>query len=197
MARGTTIPITLPGEYLNDNYGYAPDFIFKYLKQIGFQKYELIDIVNWDETNKKIYDYHMNLLPESITDIPNNVYLGSLYLLYKEMPELLSYEKLCEIVVEKRGGFSINYTTVNKPNSEILQYKTEVDYWIQEVMEEPYEEIDFETRQAEYKIIRGRIEKYQQSTSNSTTEYITFLRPGSATMKMLKHVIDKLFPVEY
>jgi len=189
MAKNTKIPILLPKGYLNIKTDPGPDFVFNYLKEVGFYKYEFIDLVDWNDQNKKIFEYFVNQLVEIKTEIVENVYLGALYLVNKEIPELLSYEELCKIAVDKRGGFSTTYTKIKINNSEVMQYREQVRDWINVVLDEPYDEMDMEVRRSEYFHHMNRIKSYAKSASNTSSEYITFLRPGSDIMQLLNNKI--------
>ena len=197
MAKSTKIPIALPGEYMNIDNHYSLDFVFKYLKEIGFYKYEFTEIVDWNAENQKIFDYHVNQLSENTSDIPIEISLGALYIVNKELPELLSYEAFCKFVIEKRGGFSVNYKKIEKSNSEVMLYRDDVKAWIEEVLYEAYDGLDYEVRQSEYTMHVHKINQYAKSASNTSSEYITFLRPGSEIMQLLKtRVKNKVWPDE-
>jgi hypothetical protein len=189
MAKNTKIPVLLPKGYLNINTDPGPDFVFNYLKEIGFYKYEFIDLVDWNDQNKKIFEYFVNKLAEIKIEISENVYLGALFLVNKEIPELLTYEKLCKIAVDKRGGFSATYTKIKKTNSEVMQYREQVRNWIYVVLDEPYDEMDIEVRRSEYYHHIEKIDCYAKAASNTSSEYITFLRPGSEIMQLLNNKI--------
>ena len=197
MAKNTKIPILLPGEYMNiDNY-FSPDFAFKYLKEIGFNKFEFTELVNWNDDNQKIFEYHVNQLSETISEIPPDIFLGALYMVTKELPELLSYESFCKIAIDKRGGFSLKYKKIEQTNSEVMEYRNEVNDWIQEVLDEPYDDLDYEVRRSEYNLHVNKINQYAKSVSKTSSEYVTFLRPGSEIMKLLRtRVKSKLWPEE-
>ncbi len=189
MAKNTKIPVLLPKGYLTMSTYPGPDFVFNYLKEIGFYKYEFIDLVDWNDQNKKIFGYFVNKLAEIKIEISENVYLGALFLVNKEIPELLSYEKLCKIAVDKREGFSTTYTRIKKTNSEVMQYREQVRDWIYVVLDETYDEMDIEVRRSEYMYHMNKINSYAKSASNTSSEYITFLRPGSEIMQLFKKKI--------
>ena len=197
MAKNTKIPILLPGEYMNIDKYFSPDFVFKYLKEIGFNKFEFIELVNWNDDNQKIFEFQVNQLPKTNTDISLEILLGALYMVNKELPELLSYESFCKIAIEKRGGFSLNYKKIDRNNSKVMEYRNEVDDWIQEVLDESYDDLDYEVRQSEYNLHVNKINQYAKSASKTSSEYVTFLRPGSEIMKLLRtRVKSKLWPEE-
>ena len=197
MAKSTKIPILLPGEYMNIDKYFSPDFVYKYLQEIGFNKFEFIELVNWNDDNQKIFEYHVNQLSETISEIPPDILLGALYMVTKELPELLSYESFCKFAIDKRGGFSLRYKKIQKTNSEVMLYRDEVKAWIDEVLDESYDDIDYEVRQSEYKLHVYKINQYAKTASKTSSEYITFLRPGSEIMQLLNsRVKDKLFPEE-
>jgi hypothetical protein len=197
MAKSTKIPILLPGEYMNIDNHFSPDFVFKYLKEIGFYKFEFIELVNWNDDNQKIFEFQVNQLPDTISEIPPDIFLGALYMVTKELPELLTYESYCKIAIEKRGGFSINHKKIQRSNSEVMSYRDEVKNWIQEVLDEPYDDLDYEVRQSEYNMHVHKINQYAKSASKTSSEYITFLRPGSEIMQLLNtRVKDKVWPDE-
>ncbi len=197
MAKNTKIPILLPGEYMNIDKYFSPDFVFKYLREIGFNKFEFIELVNWNDDNQKIFEFQVNELPKTNTDISLEKSLGALYMVNKELPELLSYESFCKIAIEKRGGFSLNYKKIDRNNSEVMEYRNEVDDWIQEVLDESYDDLDYEVRQSEYNLHVNKINHYAKSASKTSSEYVTFLRPGSEIMKLLRtRVKSKLWPEE-
>ena len=197
MAKSTKIPILLPGEYMNIDKYFSPDFVFKYLQEIGFNKFEFIELVNWNDDNQKIFEYHVNQLSETISEIPQDILLGALYMVTKELPELLSYESFCKIAIDKRGGFSINHKKIQRSNSEVMSYRDEVKAWIEEVLDESYDDLDYEVRQSEYNLHVNKINQYAKSASKTSSEYITFLRPGSEIMQLLKtRVKNKVWPDE-
>ena len=148
-------------------------------------------------TNQKIFEYYVNHLTEEIIDIATDIYLGAFYMVTKELPELLCYDIFCKIAVEQRGGFSLNYKKIAPEVSEVMQYRDEVNNWIQAVLDESYDELDYEVRQSEYNNIIQNINRYAKSAAKTSSEYVTFLRPGSEIMQLLKsRVKDKLFPEE-
>ena len=197
MAKSTKIPILLPGEYMNIDKYFSPDFVFKYLQEIGFNKFEFIDLVDWNDDNQKIFEYHVNQLSETISEIPPEILLGALYIVTKELPELLSYESFCKIAIDKRGGFSLRYKKIERTNSEVMEYRNEIKDWIQEVLDESYDDLDYEVRQSEYNLHVNKINQYAKSASITSSEYITFLRPGSEIMQLLRtRVKNKVWPEE-
>ncbi len=195
MARSKRIMIHLPAAYQNVDGLNSVEFVFKYLADLGFSKYELIDLVMWNSETQKIYDYYMDLLPVDHKDISEENFLGALYLIYKETPDLLPYDHLCKIAIDKRNGFSIRYLREKEEKSAVLKYKDEVSDWIDMVLDELIHNIDYEVRQSEYNAIIHNIKQFYQSEPKNTTAYVTFLRPNSDIMNLLKgKVKTKIFP---
>jgi hypothetical protein len=65
------------------------------------------------------------------------------------------------------------------------------------VLDESYDDLDYEVRQSEYNLHVNKINQYAKSTSKTSSEYITFLRPGSDIMQLLKtRVKNKVWPEE-
>jgi hypothetical protein len=78
-----------------------------------------------------------------------------------------------------------------------MEYRNEVKDWIQEVLDEPYDDLDYEVRQSEYNLHVNKINQYAKSASKTSSEYITFLRPGSDIMILFRtRVKDKVWPDE-
>ena len=195
MARSKKIMIYLPAAYQYVDGIEAVKFVFKYLADLGFSKYELMDLVMWNSETKKIYEYYVDLLPEKHANISEEKYLGALYLIYKEAPDLLSYDHLCSIVVDKREGFSVKYIKEKEEKSAVIKYKEDVLQWIEMVLEEPAIELDYEVRQAEYENILQKIKEFYDAEPKNSTAYVSFLRPQSDIMNLLNGKVKaKIFP---
>ena len=122
--------------------------------------------------------------------------LGAYYLIHRVKLDVLSYEKLAEIILETRGGLSIYYFKPTVSRTEALDFRDNLKDWIITVLEEPEEDLDIEVRRAEYRQYVVALEKLSKKTDKHTTVYVSLTRPGSSIRNELSLVEKKLTQIQ-
>jgi hypothetical protein len=196
MSRSTRVKISIPDDFSRTSIEDQEKYLFKYLKGIGFSKQNFRHPIEIGEHDEALWEFYIDKLPEIQEDIPLDKLLGAYYLIHRVKLGVLSYEKLCEIIVEARGGLSIYYHKPQMPRSEALDFRDNLKDWIDLVLEEPEEELDIEVRRAEYRQYIVALDKLSKKVKKNETLYVTFTRPGSPIRNDLSLVEKKLTKIQ-
>jgi hypothetical protein len=171
VSRSTKIKISIPEDFTKVSIEDQEEYLFKYLKDIGFAKQNFRYPIEINE--------HDEALPEIQEEIELDKLLGAYYMIHRVKLGVLQYDQLCEIIVEARGGLSVYYFKQKLPRSEALAFRDNLKDWIEMVLEEPEEELDIEVRRAEYRQYVVALEKLSRQTNKQSTLYVTLTRPSS------------------
>lgn len=196
MARSTKIKISIPEDFTRTSIEDQEKYLFKYLKDIGFSKQNFKHPIEINEHDEALWEFYINQLPEIQEEISLDKLLGAYYLIHRVKFGVLSYEKLCEIIVEARGGLSVYYYKPQMPRSEALDFRDNLKDWIDMVLKEPEEELDIEVRRAEYRLYVVALDKLSKKIKKNETLYVTFTRPGSSIRNDLSLVERKLTKIQ-
>jgi hypothetical protein len=196
VSRSTKIKVSIPDDFAKISLENQTDFLFKYLKDIGFSKQNFREPIEIDEHDEALWEYYIEQLPEVQEDIEIDKLAGAYYLIHRVKREVIGYARLCEILVNLRGGFSVYRYKRSAPRSEVLDFRDNLKDWIEAVLDEPEEEIDIEVRRSEYRRYSLALDKLAKQVEKRTTPYVTMTRPGSPIRNELSLVEKKLTKVQ-
>ncbi len=196
MSRSTKIKISIPEDFSRISIEDQEKYLFKYLKDIGFSKQNFRHPIEINEHDEALWEFQINQLPEIQEDIELDKLLGAYYLIHRVKFGVLNYEKLCEIIVEARGGFSIYYYKPQMPRSEALNFKDNLRDWIDIILEESAEDLDIEVRRSEYRQYVVALDKLSKKVNKNSTIYVSLTRPGSHVRNDLSLVEKKLTAIQ-
>ncbi len=196
MSRSTRTKVSIPEDFTKTSIEDQEEYLFKYLKDIGFSKQNFSHPIEIGEHDLALWEFYIDQLPEIQEDIELDKLLGAYYLIHRIKLGVLSYEKLCEIIVEARGGLSIYYYKPQMPRSEALDFRDNLRDWIDLILEESEEDLDIEVRRAEYRQYVVALDKLSKRVNKHTTIYVSLTRPGSAIRNDLSLAERKLTAIQ-
>jgi hypothetical protein len=196
VSRSTKIKISIPENFTKTSMEDQEEYLFKYLKNIGFSKQNFRYPIEINEHDEALWEFQIDQLPEIQEEIELDKLLGAYYLIHRVKLGVLSYGKLCEIILEARGGLSVYYFKQTIPRSEALDFRDNLKDWIDMVLEEPKEDLDIEVRRAEYRQYVIALSKLSKKIDKHTTTYVSLTRPGSPIRNDLSLVEKKLTRIQ-
>ncbi len=196
MSRSTKIKISIPEDFSKISIADQEEYLFKYLKDIGFSKQNFRHPIEIGEHDLALWEFYIDQLPEIQEDIELDKLLGAYYLIHRVKYSVLQYAQLCEIIVEARGGLSVYYFKRGVPRSEALDFRDNLKDWINMVLEENEDVLDIEVRRSEYRMYITALDKLSKKINKNSTLYVTLARPGSAIRNDLSLVEKKLTVIQ-
>jgi hypothetical protein len=196
VSRSTKIKISIPEDFTKISIEDQEEYLFKYLKDIGFAKQNFRYPIEIDEHDEALWEFYIEQLPEIQEEIELDKLLGAYYMIHRVKLGVLQYPQLCEIIMEARGGLSIYYFKQRPPRSEALAFRDNLKDWIEMVLEEPEEELDIEVRRAEYRQYITALEKLSKKIDKQSTIYVTLTRPSSSIRNNLSLVEKRLTKIQ-
>ena len=196
MSRGTKIKLLIPDDYGTATPPEQVEYLFKYLKEIGFSKHNFFHIIGIDGHDESIFEYYINTLPDVQEPMETEKLLGAYFLIHKLQPQMLSYEKFCKISTDIKGGFSLYYYKRDTSRTDIDFFRTNIKQWIDTVLDEPDDELDIETRRAEYRKYIEALDKLSKKINKKSTTYVMLTRPSSPIRFELSQIEKKLTRIQ-
>jgi len=196
VSRSTKIKVSIPEDFTTTSIVEQEQYLFKYLKDIGFSKENFRHPIEIDEHDEALWEYFIEQLPEIQEEIEIDKLIGAYYLIHRVKDSVLEYARLCEIIVELRGGFSVYYFKRQAVRSEAMGFRDNIRDWIEMVLEEPEEELDIEVRRAEYRQYVLAVDRLTRQTNKQSTLYVTLTRPSSPIRKALSSVEKRLTKIQ-
>jgi hypothetical protein len=196
MSRSTKVKISIPDDFSRTSIEDQEEYLFKYLKDIGFSKQNFRHPIEIGEHDEALWEFYIDKLPEIQEDMELDKLLGAYYLIHRIKSGVLSYEKLAEIILEARGGLSIYYHKPQMPRSEALDFKDNLRDWIDMILEESVEDLDIEVRRSEYRQYVVALDKLSKKVNKNSTIYVSLTRPGSHVRNDLSLVEKKLTKIQ-
>jgi hypothetical protein len=192
VSRSTKIKISIPEDFTRVSIGDQEQYLFKYLKSIGFSKENFRYPIEIDEHDEALWEYYIDQLPLVQEEIELDKLLGAYYMIHRVKNGVIQYDKLCEIIMEARGGLSVYYFKRGVVRSEALDFRDNLKEWIEMVLEEPEEDLDIETRRGEYRQYSVALDKLARKVHKRSTLYVTLTRPNSPIRNSLSLVEKRL-----
>ena len=196
MSRSTKIKISIPEGFARTSVSDQEEYLFKYLRNIGFSKQNFNYPIEINEHDEALWEYHIEQLPEMQEEIELDKLIGAYYMIHKVKPGVLLYEQLCKIIIELRGGLSIYHHRETMERSEMLDFRDNLQDWIKMVLDEPEDDLDIETRRAEFRQYVEILDKLSKKAQKNSTIYVTLTRPSSDIRKSLSLVEKKLTEIQ-
>lgn len=196
MSRGTRIRISLPEGFTKISLQEQDEFLFEYLKNIGFSKQNFSHPIEINEYDESFWEYHIEQLSDIQEDMELDTLIGAYYMIHKIKPSVLSYDKLCAIATDLRGGFSLYYHRDPADRSEELNFRDSLQNWIDMVLSESEEDLDIEVRRAEFRQYKVVLDKLSKVAKKNSTIYVTLTRPASPIRKSFSQVERKLTEIQ-
>jgi hypothetical protein len=196
VSRSTRIKVSIPEDFTTTSIVEQEQYLFKYLKDIGFSKRNFAHPIEIDEHEEALWEYFIEQLPEIQEEIEIDKLIGAYYLIHRVKNSVLSYQRLCEIIIELRGGLSVYYFKRQVVRSEAMSFRDNLSDWIETVLEEPEEDLDIEVRRAEYRRYASAVDRLAKQANKQTTLYVTLTRPSSPIRKALASVEKRLTKIQ-
>lgn len=185
------IKISVPEEFIKIPQENRVEFVFDYLKRIGFGKSNFRDVIKPDEHDYLNYEFFIDNLPEIDSDISTDIMAGAYYLIHHMDSNLLTEDKLNSIIIELKGGYSIYYyKSQPKGKDKIKAFKQKLEAWIQETLME--NDIDPEIKLEEIKIFRDQLNEFSKEMQYNGYDYNVLIRPGCDIQQRLKIIEERM-----